>query len=309
MIKPNDLIAGFQSSLKEKWGYIYGMTHKMWTQEDQDSYYKKYKDDPKRKNSALNGGKWVGHWVTDCSGLFTYWFEKLGGYMCHGSNTMYLKYCTSKGTMVNGKRTDGQALKPGTAVFCLRESDGVYSHVGLYIGNGEVIEAEGTNAGVIKSKVTNKKWENWGELKGVSYSDYESIKPPEQQTEPVNPSDQGTGESGWTPAQPQSNRPTLKRGSKGEWVTALQTKLLNLGYDLGTAGVDGDFGKATEKAVKAFQMASGLKDDGIVGKQTWSALDQQNEPITYTATITGLNAEQIASLQKEFPGKISVKEG
>lgn len=289
MIKPNDLIAGFQTSLKEKWGYIYGMTHKMWTQEDQDSYYKKYKDDPKRKNSALNGGKWVGHWVTDCSGLFTYWFEKLGGYMYHGSNTMYLKYCTSKGTMVNGKRTDGQALKPGTAVFCLRESDGVYSHVGLYIGNGEVIEAEGTNEGVIKSKVTNKKWENWGEMKGIDYSS----ATPEPSPEP----------------EPGENRPTLRRGSKGEYVTLLQTMLVNRGYDIGKTGVDGDFGKSTEKAVIAFQKASGLTADGIVGKKTWAALDSEIDPITYTVTITGLNAEQATELESRYPGKTTIKKG
>jgi hypothetical protein len=42
--------------------------------------------------------------------------------------------------------------------------------VGLYIGNGEVIEASSTESGVIKSKITNSKWAEWGELKGVDYS-------------------------------------------------------------------------------------------------------------------------------------------
>jgi len=43
------------------------------------------------------------------------------------------------------------------------------SHVGLYIGNGIVIEASGTQAGVITTKVDNTKWSEWGELKGVNY--------------------------------------------------------------------------------------------------------------------------------------------
>ena len=47
--------------------------------------------------------------------------------------------------------------------------------------------------------------------------------------------------------------------------------LLNCnGYSSGT--VDGDFGPNTEKAVRAFQKAKGLTQDGIVGKDTWSSL-------------------------------------
>ena len=38
-----------------------------------------------------------------------------------------------------GKRTDGQPLKPGTAVFLTKGSD--RHHVGLYVGDGKVIEA------------------------------------------------------------------------------------------------------------------------------------------------------------------------
>ena len=36
--------------------------------------------------------------------------------------------------------------------------------------------------------------------------------------------------------------------------------------------VDGDFRDNTERAVKAFQSANGLDDDGVVGRQTWEAL-------------------------------------
>lgn len=56
----------------------------------------------------------------------------------------------------------------------------------------------------------------------------------------------------------------LKLGSKGDDVVKLQQKL----------GVDpvGNFGPKTEAAVKAWQKANGLKDDGIVGDATWSKL-------------------------------------
>src|SRR5690606_14777101 len=42
-----------------------------------------------------------------------------------------------------------------------------------------------------------------------------------------------------------------RRGDKGPAVKALQVRLKNLGYDLGAAGVDGDYGAATQAALRA----------------------------------------------------------
>lgn len=168
MIKAAALIAKFYDSLG--WGYIYGCSHEMWSEAKQREYERKYSDDPDRQNSCKYGGKWVGHWVTDCSGLFHYWFSQLGGKIAHGSNSIWDNYCTDKGELRNGSRTDGKPLKPGTAVFTT-SSNGRHNHIGLYVGGGLVIEAQGAQAGVVTSVVTNKKWTLWGELKGVSYEE------------------------------------------------------------------------------------------------------------------------------------------
>lgn len=64
----------------------------------------------------------------------------------------------------------------------------------------------------------------------------------------------------------------LKKGSKGEAVKSLQILLIGYGYSCGSSGVDGSFGSATDKAVKAFQKAKGLVVDGVVGSNTWSKL-------------------------------------
>lgn len=66
--------------------------------------------------------------------------------------------------------------------------------------------------------------------------------------------------------------PTLRNGATGSFVGELQQRLVDLGYSVGTVGVDGKFGKGTEGAVKEFQRNSGLKVDGIAGKATWAAL-------------------------------------
>ena len=64
----------------------------------------------------------------------------------------------------------------------------------------------------------------------------------------------------------------LKQGSTGNQVRTLQRLLKSLGYSVGSAGVDGSFGPATNKAVLAFQKARKLEQDGIVGPNTWNAL-------------------------------------
>lgn len=64
----------------------------------------------------------------------------------------------------------------------------------------------------------------------------------------------------------------LKKGSKGSQVKSCQQLLIAKGYSVGIDGADGKFGANTESAVKKFQRKQELKDDGIVGKGTWSAL-------------------------------------
>lgn len=67
-------------------------------------------------------------------------------------------------------------------------------------------------------------------------------------------------------------RPTLKKGDTGGYVKELQADLVALGYDIGKAGVDGDFGTATETAVKLFQAEHDLSVDGICGDTTWKTI-------------------------------------
>jgi peptidoglycan hydrolase-like protein with peptidoglycan-binding domain len=62
----------------------------------------------------------------------------------------------------------------------------------------------------------------------------------------------------------------LERGSEGRSVRTLQQALVDLGYEI---DVDGDFGRGTEAAVIAFQEANGLDADGVVGPNTWAALE------------------------------------
>lgn len=63
--------------------------------------------------------------------------------------------------------------------------------------------------------------------------------------------------------------PILKNGSKGQAVINLQNLLNGTGANL---MVDGNFGNHTETAVKHFQAMNSLTEDGVVGPNTWEAL-------------------------------------
>ena len=64
----------------------------------------------------------------------------------------------------------------------------------------------------------------------------------------------------------------IRIGSTGEDVTYLQESLTKLGYNSGP--IDGIFGSKTETAVKSFQKSKVLVVDGIVGNNTWAAIDK-----------------------------------
>ena len=154
----------------------------------------------------------------------------------------------------------------------------------------------GAYNGVTTSKITAGKWAYWGELKGVDYTNETPAPAPEPTPEPVK-------------------RPTIRRGNRNAYVKELQTDLTKLGYNLGICGIDGDFGTATEKAVKEFQRDHGLTQDGICGPKTWEALEEavgslEEKPAEdrYTVTIPNLTKAQAEELCRAWKDATSKKE-
>ena len=111
-----------------------------------------------------------------------------------------------------------------------------------------------------------------------------------------------------TPEPTPTQKPTLRRGSKGAYVTLAQTELINKGYSCGKTGADGDFGKNTEAAVKQFQKDHGLTVDGVIGQETWNALDGAEPAIRYTVTIPGLTVSQADALVTQYPNATKTEE-
>lgn len=136
------------------------------------------------------------------------------------------------------KETGAIASIPGTPGLVVW-NDG---HIGISIDGVWAIEARGFNYGVVKTRIRERSWKQWGKLP-ASMLDYVSGDLPAAPVDPEKP-EETDGECPY--AEPDKN---LKKGSKGEGVKWLQWMLCACGYDVGKAGIDGDFGSATRAAV------------------------------------------------------------
>lgn len=166
MVTAKQFIEQVKIPLNEGWGYIYGTWGTLWTKEKQQA--------ATREMTIKYGSRWIGKMVTDCSGLVRWAMKQLGVDVVHHATYLYTDWCRAKGQLQNGRRTDGQPLKPGSLVF-LKGAEEKIHHVGVCVGDGIVIEAKGTQAGVITSGL--EKWDHWGELKVVDYTNGEIVLP------------------------------------------------------------------------------------------------------------------------------------
>lgn len=98
-----------------------------------------------------------------------------------------------------------------------------------------------------------------------------------------------------------AGRPKLEHGSRGRHVQALQSRLQELGYFAGR--VDGQFGDRTRAAVQAFQADHGLGVDGVVGRQTWPALDGAQPRPERDVDASDLRAEGSRTVQAADQGQ------
>ena len=93
----------------------------------------------------------------------------------------------------------------------------------------------------------------------------------------------------------------LKKGSKGQRVKELQTKLASMGW---TVTADGIFGDRTDALVRSFQGSKGLPVDGIVGPNTIAAFSKTDRVLK-----TGLKGVDVVWVQRILSRvlKISIK--
>ena len=91
----------------------------------------------------------------------------------------------------------------------------------------------------------------------------------------------------------------LKRGSKGDDVKQLQTKLEEAGFSVGEHGIDGILGPDTEAALKQYEESIGLAADGIYDQLTHYKLYGITIPIEFTGELKrGDKGDKVKLLQQ-----------
>ena len=207
--------------------------------------------------TAIDFPAQFGYRVHDCVGL-------IKGYLWSETPTSPPVYGLTPDVAVSGlydacKRRGEIGSIPEIPGVCVFKKD--MSHVGVYMGQGMVIEALGHAYGVVTSALGSRPWAYWGMPKWIDYG---------SGAEPAADTDAG----GETPAGALCTveLPLLKRGATGEPVRAAQALLLLRGYELPVYGADGDFGSETAAAVEDCQLDNSLEPDIEIGPDTWSVL-------------------------------------
>ncbi len=244
-IKSSDLVSFVVNAKQSGWGYVFGGQGQLYTKELAEDWARRRRSGRDYNYFVVRCARWFGKIVVDCSGLIIEAYRsRISGYGDKTANTLFRR-CVQTGKLDTIPETPG---------LCVWRS----GHIGLYIGDGKVIEAGGTNIGVVTSKLkapaTTKRWTNWGRLADV---DYESAYTP-----PVDPDTP----SCWLGRYLKVTHPY----TQGEDVEEVQQALTDQGFSPGP--VDGFYGPKTEAAVKSFQQSKGLSVDGIVGPDTTKAL-------------------------------------
>ena len=226
----------------------------------------------------------------DCRG-FTDWILKQYGFDLAGEGATS-QWDTAKNWCA--KSDDMTSIPHDVLVNIFIRKDGKMSHTGFYY-NGETCEC--SNGVQHFSPMKTNRWTHWA-VAACFKAEMDTVNPGENApSTPSEPADDKTDTQ---------TMPTVRKGDKGDAVRYLQSLLMERGYDLGKWGDDGDFGNATEKAVKQFQRDWGLVEDGVVGKKTWAVLTSSPAKVTYyTVTIPNVTKTQADALVAQYPGAVA----
>ena len=161
-ITATQLVDYFRRAVTEGWGYVWSLNGQLYTRTLAQQYHDKRRSTSKSRNPATywlkDCARWIGKMAADCSGGIVGAFRSV--HPTYGDRTAdtFHSQCTEKGTV----KTIPEI--PGLCVW--RKG-----HIGIYEGNGNVLEFRGTNYGAVRTRLKERDFTHWGRLRDVDYSE------------------------------------------------------------------------------------------------------------------------------------------
>ena len=146
------------------WGYVWGTYGQVLTPELLQYKLTQYPEGV-GDYAAFIRANWLGKRTADCVGL-------IKGYGWLNGETMEIQYSSNGMPDIGANEMYYNDVRKG-AIQTMPDTPGLavwkQGHIGVYIGNGEVIEAMGTKYGVVKTQLEGRGWTHWLEIPYINY--------------------------------------------------------------------------------------------------------------------------------------------
>jgi len=160
-----DLVTYVTHAWESRWGYVWGTYGNVLT-EDLLTYKLQQYPEGVGNHETFIRANWLGGRTADCVGL-------IKGYGWLDPETLTIGYGTNGMPDIGANQMYHSASVSGT-IDTMPDTPGLAvwfdGHIGVYIGNGEVIEASGTRKGVVKTELDGRGWTHWLEIEYINYN-------------------------------------------------------------------------------------------------------------------------------------------
>lgn len=165
-----DLVKWAVHAQESKWGYVYGTYGSVLDETLLTSKISQYPDEVGGYEDFIRQ-HWLGGRTADCVGL-------IKGYSWYNTETTHMEIGANGMPDIGADMMFESALEKDT-IDTIPEIPGLAvwhkGHIGIYIGNGEVIEAMGTQYGVVKTQLKNSGWTHWLKIPYIQYIESEDV--------------------------------------------------------------------------------------------------------------------------------------
>lgn len=159
-----DLVQWAIAAEKAGWGYVWGACGQVLTESALAGKIAQYPDEVGSQEEFIRT-HWLGRRCADCVGF-------IKGYGWLNAETQEIEYGTNGMPDIGADAMYANATEKGT-IDTIPEIPGLAvwheGHIGIYVGNGEVIEAMGTRYGVVRTRLSERHWTHWLKIPYINY--------------------------------------------------------------------------------------------------------------------------------------------